>query len=209
MPQRKSRAESRSETRALLLDAALAVFTEKGYATASVEEIAARAGFTRGAFYSNFADKDEILFTLMDARMEQRIAEVEAVMESSSPLTVFADLNDWSHRASDENPLARVTLNAEFRVHALRNETARQQLAARERVLLEQYARAIQGLHDAVGVEPPAPVEDLAALVFVLDSFIPLQRSIDPDRFRGGLMFDLLTTLFRAGIALAEKQTDS
>ncbi|WP_176048733.1 TetR/AcrR family transcriptional regulator [Burkholderia sp. BCC1644] len=62
---RLTRAQRREATRERLLGAAHAIFVEKGYAAASVEEIAAAAGYTRGAFYSNFRSKTEVLFELL------------------------------------------------------------------------------------------------------------------------------------------------
>ena len=57
---------SRSATRERLLDAAGAVFAERGFAASTIEDICDRAGFTRGACYSNFETKDELLVQLLD-----------------------------------------------------------------------------------------------------------------------------------------------
>ena len=63
-----TRAERRAQTRAALLDAAARVFVDRGFAGASVEAIAAEAGYTRGAFYSNFATKEELFVALLQER---------------------------------------------------------------------------------------------------------------------------------------------
>ena len=167
-----------------------------------MEEIAARAGFTRGAFYSNFADKEELFFALMDARMEQRVAEVTEVMESSTPALVFADLERWSAAADDDRGV-RVKLFAEFRAHALRSETVRARLAQRDQALRDLYGRAINGLFDATGASLPAPIEDLALIVQVLDTYLPIQTHLEDDTIREGFLFDALTLLFRAAVALS------
>ena len=74
----------RAQTRERLMAAAASVFAERGIIGASVEEICEAAGFTRGAFYSNFADKDELVLALIQqsigaqfAAAEQAIAERE------------------------------------------------------------------------------------------------------------------------------------
>ena len=182
------------------------MFNERGYADTSVEEIAARAGFTRGAFYSNFADKEELFFALMDARMAQRVAEVTEVMESSTPAAVFADLERWSKGAHEDDRGARVKLFAEFRAHALRSEAVRLRLAERDRTLRELYARAIEGLFAAADAAPPAPVADLALLVQVLDNYLPVQTRIEDDSIRENFLFDALTLLFRAAVALSREE---
>jgi AcrR family transcriptional regulator len=201
--QRQTRAEARVETRRRLLEAALTVFLAKGFAAASVEEIAAQAGYTRGAFYSNFRDKDDVFFALMDEREEHRVAQVTHVMETSSPLTVFSDLQAWSESERDADT-SRIKLFADFRAHALRNEPVRLRLAERDRALRLQYERAITGLFNAAGVPAPAPVADLAVVVQLLDTFLPLQQAFD-ETIRKSLLFDTLTLLFRAAVALGER----
>lgn len=62
----------RQETRNRLLDAAAEVFTEEGLQGASVESVCSRAGFTRGAFYSNFSSKEELFLALLDREYVQR-----------------------------------------------------------------------------------------------------------------------------------------
>src|SRR5947207_16020547 len=66
---RRTHAERRAETRQALIDAAAWVFVERGFVGASVEAIAERAGYTRGAFYSNFASKQELFGELLQQRV--------------------------------------------------------------------------------------------------------------------------------------------
>lgn len=205
MVRQQRRRDPKSETRRRILAAAAAVFAEQGFAKTSVEDIVARAGYTRGAFYSNFADKDAAFFALMDDRLEARSRAVAKVFAESSPLTLLDELRRWSDETRDDDPGARVRLFTEFRAHALTNERAREQLAAREREVREAYAAAIAAAFDAVGVPPPAPVDDLATIVHVLDTFVPLQHEIDPDAVRDGLFYDALALLFRSGVALSQQ----
>jgi AcrR family transcriptional regulator len=67
--QRRTRDEQRAETRARLLDAAAEVIAARGLDGASIDEIADRAGYTRGAFYSNFSGKPELLVELCEQRL--------------------------------------------------------------------------------------------------------------------------------------------
>jgi AcrR family transcriptional regulator len=201
---RIERREPRERTRQRVLLAAGALFTERGFAKTSVEDIVARAGYTRGAFYSNFRDKDDVFFALMDERLEQRSTQVAEILASGEPALVFEELRDWNRRAADDDPDARVALFAEFRAHALRDPAAREQLAARDQAVRAAYGRAIASQFSAAGVKPPADVDDLALIVQVLDTFVPLQRAVDPDGVREGFLFDALDLLFRASVALSE-----
>jgi AcrR family transcriptional regulator len=69
---RLTRAEQQQRTRAALLDAAEHVFVDRGLQGASVEAITERAGYTRGAFYSNFASKEELFAELLQDRAYRR-----------------------------------------------------------------------------------------------------------------------------------------
>lgn len=66
----------RQATRTRLMEAAAEVFAEAGLQAASVEAVCTRAGFTRGAFYSNFASKEELFLTLLGAEFDQRTTEL-------------------------------------------------------------------------------------------------------------------------------------
>src|SRR6476660_712827 len=76
LPPRLTRKEKQAETRKRLLDAGERVFLRRGLQGSSVEEIAAEAGFTRGAFYSNFKSKDELFVELLHTRIYDRYAEM-------------------------------------------------------------------------------------------------------------------------------------
>ncbi len=71
----------RQRTRARLLDAAFDVFAEQGVRAASVETIAEAAGFTRGAFYSNFSSKEELFFALMEREKVMRLEQLDSGVE--------------------------------------------------------------------------------------------------------------------------------
>jgi AcrR family transcriptional regulator len=177
------------------------VFASQGFAGASVEEIAMRAGFTRGAFYSNFADKEALFLAIMDERLAARVHAVTEIVKASSPLALVGELRSWSATVADDS--AWLPMITEFRAHALRDETARQHLVERERSLRVAYGRAISAQFEALGIEPPVPVEQMAIVVQALDNMLPLDRALDPDIPEGAL-FDALDLLYRAVVALAQ-----
>ena len=85
---RLTRAQRRQQTRARLLDAAGQVFARRGFHAATVDEVAEAAGYTKGAVYSNFANKDELFLALLDQRLAAQLQQVEALyaIESSEEL---------------------------------------------------------------------------------------------------------------------------
>lgn len=76
----------RQATRERLLDAATEVFAELGLQGASVEAICARAGFTRGAFYSNFAHKEELFLELLEREFARRARHLEEKAQELEPV---------------------------------------------------------------------------------------------------------------------------
>jgi AcrR family transcriptional regulator len=88
--------EGRQRTRTRLLDAAFDVFAEHGVRAASVEMIAEAAGYTRGAFYSNFSSKEELFFALLEREKALRLEQLnEGVAQFLTPLAgMSAPLGD-------------------------------------------------------------------------------------------------------------------
>lgn len=76
LPPEPALSPRRQETRARLLDAAMLVFSEEGFQAASVESVTQRAGFTRGAFYSNFSSKEELFLALLDREYTERARSI-------------------------------------------------------------------------------------------------------------------------------------
>lgn len=200
--QRLSREESQALTRARLVESARQVFAEKGFYGASVEEVTERAGFTRGAFYSNFADKNDLFLAALEAHLEVEIDEVgDMIRQAATPEAFLAAIRD----RDTQRPLDRRwhMLRAEFRLHALRDPEVRPRLADQERGERRAYARAVKAVFDSMGISPPAPPEQLALILQSLDEWIAYAHSIDPDDVPQSAYFDSLELLFQAGVALA------
>src|SRR3954468_423481 len=81
---RAARAERR-EAREELLGAALRVFAQRGYRRAGVDEIAAEAGYSKGALYWHFSGKDELLSALVEERVDAPLRAMVALLESAPP----------------------------------------------------------------------------------------------------------------------------
>ena len=123
----------RSHTRDRLVDAAVAVFAEKGVLGASVEEICEAAGFTRGAFYSNFDSKDALCLALLERQAAGNMAgahsAIAALPSASQPGAL--GLDDLIHRAigvflaTQPGDRASVLAGIELRLYAVRSESLR------------------------------------------------------------------------------------
>ena len=193
---RLSRAESQARTRAALVDAAAFVFAARGFEGATMDEIAAEAGFTRGAVYSNFADKADLFLAVLDERLEARAAEVGGLLEGAAgPGDFFVALAAADAGRGDEERTWEL-LRAEFRLYAARHPEVRERLVEANRRLLDWVTSAVRALFEAAGVEPPLPYEELGAIVQALDEGLCMLRLVDPERIRSDLLFDTLALLY-------------
>src|SRR4051812_22581139 len=145
MTTRLTRAEQQARTRSTLLEAAERVIVERGYQGASVEAITAAAGYTRGAFYSNFASKEELFAELLQERTYERYRDMAARAadreQRSSPREVGEELA--AIQADDDTHwLFRLWL--ELLAHAGRDEQFRKLAAEFWRGTREATARALE-----------------------------------------------------------------
>jgi AcrR family transcriptional regulator len=190
---RLTREESRARTRDALLEAAAELFAERGVNGTSVEQIAERAGFTRGAFYGNFADKHELVRELLHRRTERELAEVRELLDGADGQT---RLREWN-RARAEHLEEWLALRLELLLHALRHPEDRPALAEREHMAREAHAQALAARFEERGVAPPADPQQLALIVHALEDGLLLQRMLTPDLLPADVVVDAVDLLDR------------
>ncbi|MER6987988.1 TetR/AcrR family transcriptional regulator [Saccharopolyspora hirsuta] len=160
----------RGQTRQRLLDAALVVFAAEGFGRSTIEQVCDRAGYTRGAFYSNFASLEELFLAMWERHSRRMLAEVEAALDAARTAGVD-DVRTAVERLLDAVPVDddwyRVT--AEFSAHALRNPALRRVVVAREEAIAAAIVPGIEALLNRIGRRVPDPVALGQALVAVHD----------------------------------------
>ncbi|MFG3229923.1 TetR/AcrR family transcriptional regulator [Kitasatospora sp. NPDC048194] len=155
----------RAHTRARLIAAASELFLTVGFARTSIEDVCAAAGYTRGAFYSNFSGKEDLLLALFDDQAAARIAELEelaAACEALAPQERARRLVDALLRVEPAET-GWILLFLEFRLVAARSEALAEQVAAHDRAVARALAdvllRTLPGLVPAgAGAEQAAAV---------------------------------------------------
>jgi AcrR family transcriptional regulator len=161
---RLTREESQKLTRERLLAAARQVVARTGYGGASIDAIAAEAGFSKGAVYSNFDSKEAIFLELLARQKASELAELTALVDGAAPAEAMRVLEEWLHVAGDDVEWALLAM--ELKLHARRNAAfARHydELEARTNAMLGEL---IVKLFMASGKVPPtAPAEVAAAIV--------------------------------------------
>lgn len=124
----KTKHQVRTEqTQAKILDAAEAVFSEQGFDQTQLEEVAARAGFTRGAIYAHYASKEDLFLALMEHRVLTKFIGVRRIIEAEPVVSKRPGIfRDWiATQAADQT---WGTLMLEFKLYALRRPESREKL---------------------------------------------------------------------------------
>ncbi|HEY3335802.1 MAG TPA: TetR/AcrR family transcriptional regulator [Candidatus Limnocylindrales bacterium] len=155
------RSARREATRTRVLDAARIVFAEKGVIGATIEDICEQAGFTRGAVYSNFADKDAIVEEVMErehqALLDHITGSIELVeAEVASAGSLEAAVSSLVNRIVRTIPLDRqVTLIAtELEIMAVRRPDLSGSFLAVNNAFRERLAAFLVAAMARVGREP-------------------------------------------------------
>jgi AcrR family transcriptional regulator len=171
---------TRDDTCEKLFEAAAAVFEEQGIGGASIEAIAAAAGFSRGAFYSNFKSKDELIIAMLEDHVEQSIRRNLDLLAKHSKLDDFLEALLTMDR-SHHDPLARSPLlHMEMILFVARAEQRRPELAKRLRARRKLIAEIVETTLKNSG-KTPRNTEWTAAIVLALEDGFRLHRLIDPE----------------------------
>jgi AcrR family transcriptional regulator len=150
----------RAETKARLLDAAFRVFADQGFGQTRIDDVCAAAGYTRGAFYSNYSSLDELFFDLYDERAAIIAAQVASAL-AEPPLD--SAVQPIIERTAATLLLDRdwLLVKTDFLLHAARHPALARRLADHR----DDLRRAVQERLSAVRGQLllPAPIADVPA----------------------------------------------
>lgn len=171
----------RIETRSRLLEAALEVFSEKGFGRATVDDVCARAGYTRGAFYSNFVSLDELFLTVWQERSDSFLAAAESAVEAAD-LDPVSSLEEGIDRLLELSVIDEswARIEWEFTAHALRTPGLREVMASREARISELLLSILDRALVHVGLRITDREAFAAAIVAVHDG-TTVQVLVEPD----------------------------
>jgi len=166
---RLTRRESQEATRARLIEAAERIFIRRGFDASSVERIAEAAGFSRGAFYSNFQNKDELFIAVLNKRrLDTASALGEIFRRESNAAKRLRAARNWYVNHEDQKPW--IVLETEFTLRAIRNRAVRARLTEMRRQELESYSALIAQHYSELGLPAIARPETIAlSLMAVLE----------------------------------------
>jgi AcrR family transcriptional regulator len=172
---------TRDDTCEKLFDAAARIFEEQGIGGASIEAIAAAAGFTRGAFYSNFKSKDELIIAMLEDHVEQSIRRNLDLLARHKNLADFIDALKTMDR-SRQDPLGRSPLlHMEMILFVARAEKRRPDLAKRLRARRKLISDIVEIASKNNGKNAALNPTWTGAILLALEDGFRLHRLIDPE----------------------------
>jgi AcrR family transcriptional regulator len=169
---------TRADTRQQLFEAAAKVFQEQGIGAASIDAVAEAAGLTRGAFYSNFANKDELIVAMLEHHVDQSIRHYRDMLAAHPEPADFVTSLRTAER-SPRDPLGRTPLlHLELILYVARLERRRPDLRERLRTRRALIAEIIEKFNRSGGlaIEPQWG----SAMLLALEDGFRLHRLIDP-----------------------------
>ncbi|MCP9953083.1 TetR/AcrR family transcriptional regulator [Actinomadura madurae] len=188
----RPRRDRREQTRTALLTAAERLWAERGIHGASLDDIAAAAGLTKGAVYSNFAGKTDLLLALMERITSDRTRtgvceELHAAAEDADPTGRSSPRHD-----ADDAPRRLALLLVEFWLYGMRDYAAGWRIA-------DWYAERRAQLASELDPADDVPPADRATLTMALDVGLAFQHLLDPAR--------VPTDLYKTGKSLMQRPT--
>lgn len=170
----------RAETRTRMIDAAVRVFADKGFGHVTIEDVCLAAGYTRGAFYSQFGSLDELFFLLYDRWAVRTVEQVHNVIAGADPR---ANLSGVVERIVDTLVLDRewLLIKMDFLLYAARHPD----VAERWSVHRAQLREAIENWLTASGIdlrEPIGTVTEAALAVIAAYDGVTVQLLLDNDQ---------------------------
>jgi AcrR family transcriptional regulator len=201
---RAARAQGR-EARDELVEAALRVFARRGYGQAGVDEIAAEAGYSKGALYWHFSGKEELLATLLEERIDAPMREMVALLESAPPerdMSVEATRELARQLASERDALL---LEREYWSLAIRDRGLRARYSERQREFREALAVAMEARARHLGAPADLPIsaEDVARIVMSIVGGLAVEELVEPGSVRPELLGEALALVYAGLLARA------
>ena len=187
MVERWTRERRLEHTRSLLLDAAEEVFAEKGFASATLDDIARTAGYTKGAIYKHFAAKEDLFLALSDRYWRRYFENFADVLSTTSEVGARErdEIAKRWRELSNDGGAEHAALGHEFTLYLLRNPEARERAAAKRSEVVEALAKFIvEGLDRLGGALLIPPLTFAQVLAATSDSVVLGSQLDDVDLYR-------------------------
>jgi AcrR family transcriptional regulator len=205
MPKLLTRNEKQAQTKALLIEAAARVFARRGYHGASVEEVAAEAGFSTGAVYSNFSGKEELFLALADRKVADRVAEMRALAEAAERGESPGEEAAAQFRAFLERDPDWPVLFYEFWSYGVRNARIHDEFTQRRQEVRDALAETLERLASQLGFRLRFPAPALATAISASLNGLAFERAADPEAVPDEVFTEFIAAVLACSVAAPEE----
>jgi AcrR family transcriptional regulator len=176
-----SRAERQALTRTALVDAAERLFVAQGFHTTSLDSVAAEAGYTKGAVYSNFASKEDLFFAVYERRLDARVAEFEEIIEAAPTARDALHAAAMTAAPRTERGDGWLAVFFEFWAHVLRHAELRERFAALHSRVIRPLEAGLIRHAEETGTSLPEDPRKMATARYAMQLGLQLERLTQPD----------------------------
>jgi len=174
MPQITPKGNKRERTRTRLLDSAVEVIREKGFYGTTLEEVARRAGMTRGAIYGNFKDKDELFLAVVETRWRP-IIPIRQGATLKEHLRIVGEAVVAAIPARRAQALGALS----FQIYALTHGEMRSRIAQLNAEIYRRGGDRLQQLFPAEDL--PMPADQFVRVLHALSDGLLFLRFVQPE----------------------------
>ncbi|MEY2449862.1 MAG: hypothetical protein QOH79_3338 [Acidimicrobiaceae bacterium] len=179
-----------------MIDAAVAVFAERGYQAASVEDVVRRSGLSKGTFYFNFASKEELFAAVVHDRLDAPARELIGVTADAPGDVPTAGRVSAGLAELVRHERAPLLLLQDYWAQAARDEGVAVRYRTRQSSLRDALAAALLARHEHTGVPLTFDAHRLAQAFIALAQGLALESIVDPDAGDAALFGDILDLVY-------------
>lgn len=193
---RLTRQEQQEQTRARLIETADRMFAEGGINAVSLRGLCERAGFSQGAFYSNFASKEDLLLCVLERHIHQEVAFMQGLVSGSDCVGLEAALARLTERLAQIAGDPRLSLlSIELQLHALRDPQFAERTGGVKTASLNEFTALLEDFIARYDLTPVIAAPDLARGLYALWSGLALQGTTKEALPRDQVFFSFLRNM--------------
>lgn len=203
----RSSAEEQVRTRRALLEAAIEEIGERPLHEVSLEDVAKRAGFTKGAIYSNFSSRNELLISVLEYGRDIATDNYLPIVENAPLETLVQQASALAGEAR-YGSLAHLRISTAMRSAALDDPDLAERLVQHETVARDQLVTAIRTLADRYEVEVPVDVEMVSTSILSMSTMLYTRAGYNAEVDAGAMFSAMLEIILEGALSMAARKAN-
>jgi AcrR family transcriptional regulator len=193
---RVTRAEQQERTHQRLLEVGSAVFMRRGFLAATVEDVAAEAGYTRGAVYKHFGGKEGLWNAIVASRADTELSMLREILgrvRSRDELITALSPGDSSYQ------VRWILASTEFLASVAGKREVAAEIVDAQRKREQEIVAVLTALCERIGVRPAMPLSQVVVALTALTGNLVLRQAADPSIDVSAMVNGVLLAIFPEG----------